>query len=561
MGSWGEQMIRIVHIPWKCVACHCWKIFRSVSALLILVFQVGCGDFANQTAYWYQSHYILVHKDGQAIPPPDKAALLKDPSGSLDVNEPLSTQQLRNQLEAVLKPGIDRFVANLPSACSNQLKILIIVHGGMNGYQQSSDHMVKLLRPPLSVPDVPNIAVPQELSNYEEPPPVNDTCYYPIFLNWDSDLGDALADDLIRIRFGQKHRILAPVTAPFVVVGRVLGSIANLFPSLVANGLTVADAYKGAGEEGDPLAARLGDAGLYFPVQALYTVSIPFGEGFGAPAWGMLKRRVDQVVASGLTPERNGNQGAGRTLFEQLRSWMSVDDQRNWHWNGASNPPVSISLVGHSMGTMILNRLLEVVEDHTTPGKHVSLPIESIIYLAPASSINEADSLLLPFLERNTDTKFWLFILNRRDESREISLKGSTFIFPRGSLLTWIDTFLETETGPGQATMGWLKNLSAYYSTAPYSSQKTTFSEYFSPAPTAIPTGPESSWRELHDIDWRISNQRGRLVTYVSKRRVWMPPTPAPEEHGDFLSPLVFRGILCMVDRTAFWQNSEFCSK
>jgi pimeloyl-ACP methyl ester carboxylesterase len=209
-------------------------------------------------------------------------------------------------------------------------------------------------------------------------------------------------------------------------------------------------------------------------------------------------------------------------------------------WAGAPTE-VTVTLVGHSMGAMVINRLLQVSEDPSLPAGSPTLPIERIIYLAPACSINEAEQLLMPYLDRHPNTHFWLFTLNKRDESREIPFRGWAVMVPRGTLLAWIDTFLETEVGPGEGRLGWVKRLEEFYGVSDHKPSSRALLSYF--------TSASEPWRPLA-VNWPLNNDPLRLHTYSSQRRVF--DHSAPEHHEDFLKPEHFKTILCKVVPTMF---------
>ena len=91
-----------------------------------------------------------------------------------------------------------------------------------------------------------------------------------------------------------------------------------------------------------------------------------------------------------------------------------------------------VSLVGHSMGAMVLDRGLREF-----PG----IRYKDIVYMAAACSIQDFYDTAIPYLERpeNRKTEFYGICLNPRAEDRDISFGE---LVPRASLLVWIDNFL-----------------------------------------------------------------------------------------------------------------------
>jgi hypothetical protein len=186
---------------------------------------------------------------------------------------------------------------------------------------------------------------------------------------------------------------------------------------------------------------------------------------------------------------------------------------------------VEITLIGHSMGSLILNRLLAVLEQLGG-----LIPIQHIIYLAPAASIEELDEMVFPFLTSHRVTKFWLFTLNRRDEAREIT-SPLAIVLPRGSLLAWIDTFLEPIGSVGDQTLGSIRNVNNYYQ------------------PEPLPFTPQKEIFRERTIDWN-RNVVGQIHVFETMRE--LNQKNRIEEHSDFSAPRYLGQVLCKVERGAF---------
>ena len=525
----------------------------SSAALLVsmAILFVGCHSFHLGTAYDYQGHYLAIHKDGAGIQTPSYEAASKNPSDSLntDDDDTLATpQDLERQLQSTVIDRITAYASIWPTnhdpACDGRLHLLIIVHGGINDYGDSGKHVTNLLPSPVSPPIRP-------VGTYPAGGLLNNTCYYPLFLNWNSAFGDSIKDDLIRFRFGERNKWFARSTAPTIATGRVLSSAMDIPASLFHQGVTMKDGIVGAAHEGDPKVGIAIDTLVNLPSYFLSILVLPVTEGFGAPAWGIMKRRVDEATGSVAPAQDTRPTGAARTLIQALRKSIVmkpscstsqptdvIDGKFCW---ANTSTEVTVTLVGHSMGTMVINRLLQTVEDPSLLPRSPTLPVDQIIYLAPACSINEAEHLLMPYLDRHPNTHFWLFTLNKRDESREIPFNGFAVFVPRGTLLAWIDTFLETEVGPGEGRLGWVKYLDAFYGLSDQKVSPRDLRDYF--------TRASSPWRSLN-VNWSLKNSSARLHAFSSQRRVW--DHTAPERHEDFLEPDHFKTVLCKIDSGMF---------
>jgi pimeloyl-ACP methyl ester carboxylesterase len=571
-------------------------IFAGV--LLVVAAPTGCSTDRQP----YVAHSLFVHPDGYALDQRDF--------------EWQRTKDLKRELDQTVLKGIQQHADRLKKAggppapgpagqdgCDGTLRLLIFVHGGLNTRSATIGRMEELLS-----------------KNGEAP----FTCYYPIFINWQSGLLSAMKDDLFRIRFGHPSYWVGIPTSLVVIPARLVASIANL-PMAFAHSLdNMAETLIGAREQGDPAYCVAGDFLFYLGPQVASLATVPLVEGFGRPAWDIMKRRAQLAVTSqlvdgpdeleyyakttkevfsgeaaqGQTEPREDlsylNEGAIRTLAWKLRERIKFDGKR-WYWidqppaetptqatkqkagqmpaktdvpiDYARAVPVEITLVGHSMGAILLNRLLGVLDNYEEKAAQGEqpLPVRRIIYMAPAASVNELEDFLVPYLHYNTQAQFWLFLLNRRDESREIPLNGWALIVPRGSLLSWIDTYLESETSIGQATSGRMRNLRDFYQLDPSPKRRGTRSCVTPSWPAKAGPPPEElpikeQYRKLlaHAPAATFALQHeGRFRVYESPARINDDTTPS--EHGDFGQPHFFLEVLCHADGEAF-RDKSICS-
>jgi hypothetical protein len=102
-----------------------------------------------------------------------------------------------------------------------------------------------------------------------------------------------------------------------------------------------------------------------------------------------------------------------------------------------------IVMIGHSMGTIVINELLQLFPN---------LPYESLVYMAGAASVRDTARAVTPVLVNNRGcTKFYGLMLHPMNEARE-----STFysLLPSGSLLVYVDEFLEVPKTVPDRTVG-----------------------------------------------------------------------------------------------------------
>ncbi len=419
-------------------------------------------------------HYILAHEDGWPIS---------------NHRKPIPPGDYQRYLDGAILAQLDR------QACAfrregQPLRILLFIHGGLNGYATDFDRMRQLM-------------LGTEAGG---PPLFSRTYYYPIFVNWNSALGDSILDDLVLIRFGKRLPWWAGLpTAPFVLAGRLSQSIFNTPNAWWANTQNFNEMAPGPPE--------LAETVVMLPIRGLTT---PVVQTLGTSAWEIMKRRADLLVAPHLDDNpAQATEGAGHTLLEKLASRIASGPEGKPAWRidavaceinqqPVNLVPVRISVVGHSMGALVLNRVLAA--------RH-RFPVERIVHMAPASSIDEFERLTWPYLQANPETKFWLFTLSPRDEARERDPSG---LLPRGSLLVWIDSFFEPITTPGQRRAGRVKNYHDYY---------------------------EDLSRDSRVFVYPMTGQDPR----------------EPRTHGQFDDPPYLTRILCTVDPGAF-REPAFCA-
>lgn len=161
----------------------------------------------------------------------------------------------------------------------------------------------------------------------------------------------------------------------------------------------------------------------------------PVLDTFGTSAWDNMERRIRllfhseaEMVSSDLTKMAKQQHklatippSGGLAVFVQ----QLTDHMKGRDWE--------VVLVGHSMGTIVINELLQLFGD--------SLPVSHIVYLAGAASVHDYEDGVFPYLKSHPETQFYNFVLHPISELGEIQYEFLD-LTPRGSLLEWLDTFL-----------------------------------------------------------------------------------------------------------------------
>jgi pimeloyl-ACP methyl ester carboxylesterase len=114
-----------------------------------------------------------------------------------------------------------------------------------------------------------------------------------------------------------------------------------------------------------------------------------------------------------------------------------------------------VILAGHSMGAIVVNRILREYPD---------LPVVRVQYLAAAASLADVESSVVPVLRRRPDATFEHATLHPYAEAgelqnpRPVGYLADVFV-PRGSLLEWIDNYFENSRSPFDRRAGKWRNV------------------------------------------------------------------------------------------------------
>jgi hypothetical protein len=109
--------------------------------------------------------------------------------------------------------------------------------------------------------------------------------------------------------------------------------------------------------------------------------------------------------------------------------------------------PLEITLVGHSMGTIIIDRLLRYAP---------KLDVKNIVFMAAATTIEDYKDTIDPYLASHPQTQMFHLMLHPQAEVAENHVKDMA---PRGSLLVWLDNFFTDPSDPLGRRVGRFANL------------------------------------------------------------------------------------------------------
>ncbi len=429
-----------------------------VLLMLVLASQsFGCKSVDIREIEW--GHHISVDEEGHA-----RGHVKNEGQADFTYKDKLEDEEFQIQYVNSIFNNLEQYVLKQKEGTRLPAQILIFIHGGLNSYKEGLGRIQEFLEKQKNAKDFPNLS-----------------SHFLVSLNWEAGLRSALKDHFFQIRYGIRDPYFATATSPIVLFHDLGNSIIkapdaiyseakDLFQNQSAD-FTSAFLVTGlyASVYGLPIAAlhptltiasvmpyaSYATAGLYgywffeddFTRYSLWPIrmaSAPFIEGFGTPAWDMLKRRPDLLLFNPTTKK----DGAMGELLKKLANnikdgkWRTKECENN---KSIPCPPVELTLLGHSMGAMVSDRILTTLTQELT--------FKHIIYIGAANSIADFKVSVIPYLRDHDQTKFWSFALSEQDERNEKYHKYFDFL-TRGSLLVWIDLLLERTYGLSQKRFG-----------------------------------------------------------------------------------------------------------
>lgn len=299
--------------------------------------------------------------------------------------------------------------------------------------------------------------------------------YYPIFINWRSGPVTTYLDHLARIRQGRISPT-AKITSPLYLATDLAQSIVGAPKAWLIQGLHSVQAMAGKSETGNgggpnqdqvyytaDNAEENGHArelawAATAPIKLLTT---PFAHELPKPAWNMMNRRIStlfhetqEYYPKGETPDTYSSLGNGALSLllqrmAQCHYLPKPNNQPTPHKGPTSNHKKSyeVTLVGHSMGTIVINQLLRTFHDYE---------YEKIIYMGAAASIDESVHSLGNYLAKHENSNFFSLMLHPDNENWEENWGGT---IPDGSLLVKIDESYDEPRSETDRTFGRWTNI------------------------------------------------------------------------------------------------------
>lgn len=427
-----------------------------ILAIGVALFAAGCSAIAPKRLDPPIEHTLFFDTEGQAA----------DPTGNVGCQQPrvdgfchgrqwslrpqpeldaaLYERQQERILAALREWGDDRSSEGTP------LKIFLFVHGGLNSRSGSLGRATGLQA---------QIA--------------SEAGAYPLFINWRSSFLSSYGEHLLYLRQGKHLGWRALPKAPFYFLGDLARGIVrlpvvffdetkNLYkahsattlnPHLVEveRQLEDKDLDLWIGDDCESTGKRIGRATesvATIPTAKLVTGAVL--EGFGQSSWDVMLRRTDllfytegEMRGERMIPSQDVGtepQGDLALFLRELLSFLDAQRIEGRSW--------TIDLVGHSMGTIVVNDIIRYVGNE--------LPLENIVYMAAACSLKDYQESVVPLLRARESISMYHLTLHPKADLRE---SNGFFLLPRGSLLVWLDDFLAAPATPFDRMAGRYDNL------------------------------------------------------------------------------------------------------
>ena len=216
----------------------------------------------------------------------------------------------------------------------------------------------------------------------------------------------------------------------------------------------------------------------YFVTLPTKLVVAPILDTFGTSAWDVMLRSVSQLFHYDGELGKHTSLGedhiseadfraTGALHFFLKQLYQEVCTDHSAKAEKECKKTWEITLVGHSMGTIIMNHIIREFGD---------LPIKNIVYMGAASTISDYQNTIFPYLKKKHASKKsgTSCSLNLKDgesegpcvhhlmlhEAAESGEWWSDIIdpWPRGSLLVWLDNFLSHPLSKDDRTLGRFTN-------------------------------------------------------------------------------------------------------
>lgn len=455
--------------------------------LVTLLFLLhGCGGkFGPVTGQENaRPHAVQVDRDGAVYEISDNCTKIDSFAGSDRMQKCADNDQFacKEQIktEDRVFNGIISALDEFTPRKSTTKHVLIFFHGGTNNDLRSLKRVLKAREPML------------------------DDDVFPIFINWRSGPFTTLHDHYFRIRDGQVDKI-AKLTAPVYMVGdtfKILGNTPMVwwkegqhsFKSVFMredNELMQFCNKNNVFCTKDNEEFHYKRSGLWLLTSPVKIFSTPVAFTLGTPAWDNMKRRVQTMFVHSVDvqppvsfdPEGRHEDTLLQTNGAALRFLQRFNQYIFEIKNNRPEEKIQVTLMGHSMGGLIVNQVLEHLPD---------MEVDNLVYMASADTLDNFLKAAIPFvknrLSNDKDIYVYNLHLHPENEDRETMAGG---MVPSGSILVWIDSIYSSPEFDLKRTMGCWKNMCKTMHLIPENIQNRFHYKVFGRSMEKHPPGPQ----------------------------------------------------------------------
>lgn len=434
---------------------------RLAGVALLVVAWLGVAGCATIATPEEADHVVMVGERGQLIDPSEVAFHLGPFTTYCEVAEGGDSGD-PDEVDRAIRVEMER-IRSVVAAIrrhpthGGKRRVLVFVHGGLNAQNETVARVRDVLCRMRGEQDAP----------------------YVVFVNWRSAFVSSYFEHVTFVRQGNyagRNIFTAPFTlavdmasivarAP-AAIGRSLENAAaevhwSNFRERAAKRTEEIDALGSEVHLPDPDTA--GSPGFleYATLPLALIAEQPMAavlEGVGAPTWENMLRRTkmlfhreaDAKRTLAVSPggaERRGRGTGALSLF--LRTFADEIGRSSDEWD--------VTLVGHSMGAIVVNESLLEFPD---------LPVDRVVYMAAACTLRDYHESVVPFLRRRPSAQMYHLTLDDDADLREtewsvggVPLGPLALLWPRGSLLVQIDNYYARPETIHDATAGRWSNL------------------------------------------------------------------------------------------------------
>jgi hypothetical protein len=175
-------------------------------------------------------------------------------------------------------------------------------------------------------------------------------------------------------------------------------------------------------------------------------VSVPVVDAVGQPAWDAMLSRTDMLMRKPFNVD----------AFAQAQGKLDGKGDLWYLFNVISELPEgerpAITLIGHSMGAIVVNQILRNYPD---------LPYRNIVFMGGAASVRDTLIALgqVTRAQPHPDLRFYNLSLHQVAEANEVGYFGAV---SKGTLLEWVDRMYTTPATFADRTVGkWINAVMA----------------------------------------------------------------------------------------------------